>query len=244
MLAGSPQYLMVQRKDSLCYVEFIRGKYSLQNRGYINKLLSNMTVEERVRLRTLDFDTLWSNFWRTDQHMTFAKEYEQSKRSFDTLRRGYKLRAAGSEHQQLVDFSLDVAIATTTSPHTETEFGFSKGRRNINESDLRCACREFTEETGLGMDRIAILCAVKPFDEIFTGSNKVRYKHVYYLAKTRDDRTDLPRLDTMQQKEIRSVGWYDFDGVMCRIRAEHVERQEMFKLVHAWVVNHEARWFD
>jgi ADP-ribose pyrophosphatase YjhB (NUDIX family) len=241
MLAGSPQYLMVQRKDSLCYVEFIRGKYSLQNRGYISKLLSNMTADERGRLRRDEFDTLWSSFWQTEHHTTYAKEYELSKRSFDTLRRGYKLRTAGS--LQLVDFSLDVALTTTTSPHTETEFGFPKGRRNINESDIRCACREFTEETGLGMDRVSLVYTVKPFEEIFTGSNKVRYKHVYYMGRARDDRTaDLPRMDATQQKEIRAVGWHDYDGVMCRIRREHVERQELFKRVHAWVMNHEARW--
>ena len=32
-------YLMVQRKDSLCYTEFIRGKYDVKNIKYIRKLL-------------------------------------------------------------------------------------------------------------------------------------------------------------------------------------------------------------
>lgn len=41
-----PMYLMVQRKDSVAYVEFIRGKYDLSNKTYIEKMFRNMTLEE------------------------------------------------------------------------------------------------------------------------------------------------------------------------------------------------------
>jgi 8-oxo-dGTP pyrophosphatase MutT (NUDIX family) len=234
-----PEYLVVQRKDSLCYVEFIRGKYSLPNRGYILKLLSNMTQSERERLRTQEFDLLWYGFWQTDQTRTFMKEYEQSKTRFNMLRSGYYLRSV--ETGAVVFFDMATALAETSSEFTEPEFGFPKGRRNINESDLRCACREFREESGIDLHNINMLPNVKPFDEVFTGSNRVRYRHVYYLAKLRRDEAPpapagvLRQLDSQQQREIRAIGWFHYEDVLARIRPENVERREMFRRVHQWI---------
>lgn len=243
---AAPEYMLVQRKDSLSYVEFVRGKYSLQNRGYILKLLANMTHAERERLRGSSFDQLWYGFWQTDHSRTFMKEYEQSSARYETLRRGYLLRSAGPEPPQLVHFDLQSALAASAPPrYDETEWGFPKGRRNINESDLRCACREFREETGVDVSDIHIMSHVKPFEEIFTGSNKVRYRHVYYLAhlKQRAAQAASPcrAPDAMQMREISTVGWFDYDGVCERIREENVERREMFRRVHNWVMLNDAQ---
>ena len=41
---------MVQRKDTLGFVEFMRGKYNIDNVEYIEKLLSIMTYNERKKL--------------------------------------------------------------------------------------------------------------------------------------------------------------------------------------------------
>lgn len=239
--AGVPEYLLVQRKDSLCYVEFLRGKYLLQNRGYIMKLLSNMTQCERDRIAVGDFDALWYDFWQSDQTRSFVKEYEQSKARFKTLYEGYHLRTTAGTGD-VVFFRLATALADTTSGFDETEWGFPKGRRNINETDLRCACREFKEETGVDVGCIHVLGNVKPFEEVFNGSNRVRYRHVYYLAhlKNRISSAPPPVMDAAQQREIRNVAWFDADGVYARIRPENVERREMFKRVHNWVMYNEC----
>ena len=42
------EYLMICRKDSLGYVEFIRGKYPLYNKEYILTLINEMTVKEII----------------------------------------------------------------------------------------------------------------------------------------------------------------------------------------------------
>lgn len=247
-----PQYLMVQRKDSLCYVEFVRGKYNLQNRGYILKLLSNMTAHERERLCTNSFDELWYGFWQCDHTRSYMKEYEQSSSRFATLKSGYYLRPCSDPSgEHLEQFSLQQALGATTPTHDETEYGFPKGRRNINETDMRCACREFKEETGMDMASICVISNVRPFEEVFTGSNRVRYRHVYYLARQaeagehwgeeeeEDPVSESSRLTAglspAQQREVRSVGWYDADGVLQRIRHENLERREMFRRVHAVV---------
>ena len=54
---------MIRRKDSLGFVEFVRGKYPLTNREYILNILNEMTVEERDRVKTKTFDELWDSLW-------------------------------------------------------------------------------------------------------------------------------------------------------------------------------------
>ena len=56
--------IMVERKDSLSYIEFLRGKYKTPlNYEYIQLLISRMTKEETKKLLSFDFDTLWEKLW-------------------------------------------------------------------------------------------------------------------------------------------------------------------------------------
>lgn len=228
------EFLLVQRKDSLCYVEFIRGKYSLQNRGYVSRLLSNMTHGERTRLLTLSFDDLWCNFWKDDRSKRFMNEYNQSRTRFEALRTGFGLRTAASG--EIVDVDLASLISTSAPGYEETEWGFPKGRRNIDESDIDCAMREFTEETGvLGTDVLSVR-PFKAFEETFVGSNKVRYRHVYYVFEAisqdllqGEEGSGPPRpVSIHQSREISRVAWFTRDEVLARIRVSNVERREMF----------------
>ena len=57
------RYLLICRKDSLGYVDFIRGKYSLYNKNYILNMMTQMTVHEKNKLRTLTFDAIWKDLW-------------------------------------------------------------------------------------------------------------------------------------------------------------------------------------
>ena len=247
-----PEYVMVQRKDSLSFVEFIRGKYNLQNRGYILRLLINMTQEERAHLHTMQFDELWHGFWQSDHSCGFIKEYEQSKNMFRLLQEGYLVRGCGKRRVPPTFFSLKTALSATSSQavYTETEYGFPKGRRNINETDISCACREFSEETGLIIDDME-MCNGElstPYEEIFIGSNHTRYRHVYYIACPKrsvqhsgawSEPGNQPRkvLDPVQSREIKTVGWFDAESVLDRIRPENEERRDMFKHIDKVIVS-------
>jgi 8-oxo-dGTP pyrophosphatase MutT (NUDIX family) len=248
---------MVQRKDSLCFVEFVRGKYSLQNRMYLLRLLSNMTPGERASIECKNFDALWNGFWQTDHNRTFIKEFEQSRCKFSMLVHGYCLRPVGGSAGNLIQVSLDGLLAATSSARDGPEYGFPKGRRNINESDMRCACREFREETSMRAHDIHLLQGVVPFEEVFTGSNKVRYRHVYYVAVLAacSDRVvhdglnvrallgghDVEVTDAVQRREVRALGWFNSSGVHTRLGPDSVERHHMFSHLHAWVMGNLLR---
>ena len=173
------QYLMVQRKDSLSYVEFIRGKYTVDQKAYLLKLFSNMTIEERTGLATLTFDVLWKSLWQSETCKSFVREYNEAKSKFEMLRQGYIMKNTKNE---VYYFDIDYIVNNTVCNVYESEWGFPKGRRNINEPDFACAVREFKEETGIQPKHIRVIGQIKPLEEVFSGTNKVRYKHVYYVA--------------------------------------------------------------
>lgn len=231
-LDGDPEFLLVQRKDSLCYVEFIRGKYTLTNRPYISHLLSNMTHDERYRLLCMSFDELWCNFWQDDRSKRFLNEYNQSRSRFDALRDGF-FDVVG-ERVQLASL-----LSISAPGFFETEWGFPKGRRNIDESDSDCALREFSEETGLLKDDVLHLHHSTLFEETFVGSNKVRYRHIYYIYTVQShdllagaEGSSPPRPCSIHQsREIRRVAWFGRDQVLERIRPANTERREMFQRI-------------
>jgi 8-oxo-dGTP pyrophosphatase MutT (NUDIX family) len=224
-----PKYLLVQRKDSLSYVEFIRGKYSLENKNYILKLLTNMTDTERHRLATCpDFETLWKQLWQVKSCNSHYKEYQESRQRFMTIKKGYYLRNGESKYF----INLDICLQSTDAALKETEWGFPKGRRNVNESDIACALREFQEETGISTKFIAYLNTFKPFEEVFCGSNYVRYKHVYFTAVLRKNTLPYSAATGHCCKEIKRTQWFSYEEVLNRLPEGNIERRELFRRVH------------
>lgn len=253
---------MVQRKDSLSYVEFMRGKYDLRNVKYIMQLVSNMTEDERKKLETGDFDALWKGVWSVTTGRNFEREHQDSKRKFQILSNGYVLKTqpaarnslcietSNSNESQDADneqtfVSLQQLLQTTKSALCETEWGFPKGRRNFSdEDDKRCAMREFREETGMQLRNIKFIKNMKPFEEVFSGTNSVRYKHVYYVCKfcpwtTSDTCSSMVNPKNKQQmKEIKDVQWFNYSEAQNKIPSSNVERRELLKRINNVIVKY------
>ena len=236
-----PEYLMVQRKDSLSYVEFMRGKYDLQNITYISKLFTNMIEEERNQIVNNDFETLWTSLWSTTSGKNFMKEYVNSKEKFNKLKNGYLIKSKDTRDDEVLIVNIDLIISTTRSNLHETEWGFPKGRRSFSdEDDKRCALREFREETGIHLKSVR-LSKDKPFEEVFSGTNKIRYKHVYYIAKY----SQLPYSENYelfnpnnkcQAREIKDVRWFKYNDCQNKISETNIERKELFKRVNNMIL--------
>ena len=254
---------MVQRRDSLSYVEFLRGKYKLNNREYLMRLFTNMTPEERDRISDSTFEQLWSGMWSRkyegesvataaptcgreeprNHTKAFNREWREAAEKFTTLKKGYYIITADGDK---VFMDIQWILENTVSEQPETEWGFPKGRRNINEDDMKCALREFREETGLSPSLIRVTRDIKPIEEVFTGSNNVRYKHVYYIAKYSPtyyrghvSTLERPLYDpenTMQTKEVRDVRWFTYQEAQQRIRGSNVERKELFKRLNQLLI--------
>lgn len=221
------EYLMIQRKDSLCFMEFIRGKYELKNTNYIRQLLSGMTQQERQILLCTQFEELWNHVWYQPNIPRHTTEFNQAKTKFITLKKGF--------YQENKYINMQYLIQSSTSTSIEPEWGFPKGRRRIREEDVHCALREFSEETGLQQSDVKLDKSFNPYEEIFYGTNFILYRHVYYVGCIETYGSKSILVDTTnvnQAREVRSIEWFTYDEAVNHIREHNKERKDIFKQIN------------
>ncbi len=203
--AGKKEYLMIRRKETLGFIDFLRGKYAVCNLSYIDNMVKQMTVQEKEMLRNWEFDDLWRHTWRQEPRNT--GEEVSSREKFNTL------RASGK---------LDELLNNTLNPvWHEPEWGFPKGRRENGETDLECALREFQEETGLEPENI--IENIMPFEEIFMGSNHKAYKHKYFIMQMNYSNDNL----NVDENEVSAIRWMSFADCMAVLRNYNLERRKI-----------------
>ena len=219
------KYLMVQRKDTLGFVEFMRGKYNLENLRYLYKLFKIMTKKERDGIVSSDFDTLWDNLWMKKQTSQYHNEYDSSKKKFNILKKGIKVKSE--------KITLETINNLVPINWYEPEWGFPKGRRNVRESDRDCALREFMEETGLKKHDYHVRDELGVFNELFSGTNNIRYKHIYYIAEANPefcaDKFEIDVNNFSQVSEISNINWWNFTEALKKIRSYNNEKKKYWK---------------
>ncbi len=216
---GQLQILMVQRKDSLRFVEFVRGKYNISDIEYLKQIFMNITPEEQALILRSEFHELWQHVWGSPNPKSYRNDFEQSQLKFNELK-----SMPGKDGKSL----LQELIESSKSIWDEPEWGFPKGRRNRFEDDLKCAIRETEEETGLHKHQLNIFENVEPLSETFYGDNKVYYCHKYFLAMTNGP-CDVKVIETnpLMVREIRAIRWVSVDEAIKLIRPENVEKREI-----------------
>lgn len=84
---NSAEYLIIQRKHSLGYIEFIRGRYDINNTESILHLILQMTPSEIECLKTQSFKDIWEEVWKkTSYNKLYIKEMEESMEKFNMLK--------------------------------------------------------------------------------------------------------------------------------------------------------------
>lgn len=231
------EYLLIQRRDSIGFVELLRAKYKLSDLDYISQQVAGITQQERDKLLALSFEALWVGLWgTTGETRQYRQEYEQAKAKFESLREGY------THDDKTVSFKM--LFETIPVQWSTPEWGFPKGRRNAGETDLVCAMREFQEETGLSQREVHVFPGVEPFKETFMGNNKIRYSHIYYLAWISPETSVVLKEDnpTMTQ-EVGNIEWLSYDAAMKRIRPVNQEKKDVLAKVHTMLTSTAAEEF-
>ena len=205
------EYLMIRRRHTLGFVDFIRGKYAVDNTYYIANMIYQMTNEEKEHLKTKEFDEIWASIWGDDSESHHKNERIISCEKFN------QLRSANG---------LNNLIEASTTSWDEQEWGFPKGRKNYNETDLDCAIREFNEETGFEIDKRNIVQNISPFEETFCGSNYKSYKHKYFLMFV-----DFQQLKPFHNYEISDMRWMGYQECVLAIRPYNLEKKRMISNV-------------
>ena len=201
-------FLFVRKKNSIEYIEFIKGKYNVYNEYSYVKLLSYITLDELQILKNSNFIDLWNNLWNVKENnkslnIKYENEYINSKDKFEKI-----------------DKSIYEKIKIT---YNEPEWGFPKGKKNKYESNLDCALREFNEETGI--NKIIVLNSIIPINEIFYGTNNIKYKHIYYISLSNDNNNIIDKSYLNECDEISDIEWYNYESSNVIIRSYHIKKK-------------------
>ena len=215
-LENNIEIFIIKRKDTLSFVDFMRGKYSIEDKNYIKNLLNNMTTNERNYILNNDFDTIWQYLWNYNTNNSYKNEEKTSKIKFTILKQGYS--------NILENYNLKSLIDLCDKNYKEPEWGFPKGRRNYQEKDIICGLREFEEETGYNKNDIILINNIVPYEEIFSGSNYKSYKHKYFVGIIVDN--SQPKND-YQIYEITEIKWIQIDEVNTYIREYNYEKKKI-----------------
>jgi 8-oxo-dGTP pyrophosphatase MutT (NUDIX family) len=214
------EYLLIQRKDSISFIEVIRGKYSLTDYEYIKKTMAGMTAIERERILKESYDELWENLWGPckDGINNYRHEKEQGRQKLDALRSGTP--------------SLESILKECGTPFQTPEWGFPKGRKNVNETQQTCALRETWEETNIKPAQIVIINNMDPITEIFTGSNNIQYCHKYYIGYTvhgigEETVEAASKTNEHIKREVGDIRWCSLDAALSLIRKENPEKRDV-----------------
>jgi len=188
-----PKIVMIQRKDSLCYIEIIRGKYDIYDTKKLKLLLDRISQDELENIKNVEFDILWKNLWLIEDinETKYMKEYNNSKRLFQMLK---------------CDIEINDYIKDKISEFEKSEWEFPKGKKNKNEKNFECAMRELEEETNIKSADYELVENILPIIENFIGENDIRYRNVYYIGICKNtDNIQINKDNIHQKNEISNV---------------------------------------
>jgi 8-oxo-dGTP pyrophosphatase MutT (NUDIX family) len=222
---GERQYLMIRRKDTLGYIDFMRGKYNGNDEFYIINMIKQMTEEERTNLLTKSFEFLWGNLWNIHENESVEISKQYKAEECGSRKKFHLLKESGALETM-------VKKAGEDPIWSEPEWGFPKGRRNYQEKDYECALREMKEETGFSAEWMNNIKNILPFEEIFTGSNYKSYKHKYYLVYLEDTKTNMKdSLTNFDHGEVSAMEWKNYQECIGCIRPYNIEKLRMLQRV-------------
>ena len=262
------EYLLIRRRDTLGFIDFMRGKYSVYDKSYIVNMIVQMTVDEKQRILTQPFGNIWRELWGGEPgnlNVQYRNEEQISRDKFNTLRSGVLLKH---------DFyTLETLVQTTMQDHSPTqvvspcsgnssnaylcesgllhknnnnntsvweyaEWGFPKGRRNYQEKDYDCAVREFCEETGY----------TRSADKLVSIQNIMPFEEIFMGSNYKSYKhkyylTYMPyeesiRECAVQSSEVSCAEWKTYEDCMASIRHYNVEKKRVLENVHQTILQY------
>lgn len=215
------KFLIIEKKHSLNYIEFIRGKYEKNDTQKLIKMFKLMSNSEIEILKIKNFPELWNNLWRkTAKKKIYQKEFNDSKDKFEYL---------------IKNNILD-ELLTIKSQYNTPEWELPKGRKNLNEKNIECAIREIKEETNIDNSLYNILNITDSFQNIFFGTNNILYKHIYYLSIFNND-INLILKDFKSNKEVNSIKLVTVDKLKKYIRGYNTSKIELLNNIFLFLIN-------
>lgn len=220
------KFILIKRKNSLCFVEFMRGRYYFDNLQYIHTMVSKMSIDEQVSLLKNSFNDLWCRMWNIETiNKSHTVEYSASYIKFNKIVDGV---TCYFNKKIPVFTTLAQIISNNKSIYGEPEWEIPKGRKNSKEDELDCSNREFFEETNISADRYSMVFAENHLTEKYIGSDGVAYKNNYFLAELNNINDDIKLDNTKSQlKEVSGIKLVSYNEAMRLIRDYSIVKKDI-----------------
>ena len=216
---NSIKFLLVNRRHSLNYIDFIRGNYHINDIDKINNMCSLMSTDEINMIKTNSFTTLWYNLWLKNAYKKkYLEEMNLSKKKFTTL----------------IESGI---LDNIKSEYSSTEWEIPKGRKNLNETNLHCAMREFDEETSLCDKDYNILSCLDSIHDVFIGTNNKEYKHIFYTALYNNNNYINNNYINYKNNEIEEVRWCKWSELNDLIRPYNKNKINILTNIFLFILN-------
>lgn len=193
------RFILVERKDTIEYLSLIQGNYPDREPAKslkINEYVLKLTCKERQNLVFASWHELWK---------TAGSERRDSQKA--------KVKFFLNDWKHIESLSV--------CRYGEADYIMPKGRLQCGETQLECAIREFSEETGYKKNCLDF-SETKNFvkTENFIGSDGKSYRNVFFLAKIKENSLIDKSLETVpqQKKEVQNVGWFTLNESLTLLR--------------------------
>ena len=211
------KYLLICRRNTIGFVQFIRGKYVTSDIAYIIKLFNVMTYNEIEIIQNKDFSYLWEYLWLDKFYSstldTVRKDYDSAEKKFTQIKKGIM--------NDNILHNINFFIKNKLEFYKEPEWGFPKGRRNIKDQyNKDTAIREFAEETNISVDFLTFIEEPSKLVEEYKSYDNIEYKNTYYLAKYIGEKCkfEIDINNKEQFTEVSNINFYTLDECADKIR--------------------------
>ena len=229
--------LLIERRNSLSYIEFIRGKYkNHMNIEYIQYLINHFTKYEKEYIIKNEFDKLWKDLWinMNTINSKIKREYKNSEILFNKLKDGFFM------NDKYINLNQLICESKNEYEYEYNEWEIPKGRRENHESNRECAIREFEEETNIKFQDYQIIDNILPLIEDYISTNNVHYRHIYYIAKliTNDIEIEVNENNDNQKIEVKDIKWLNENECNQYIREYDKHKRKIIRTFYDWLNNY------
>jgi len=201
-----PRFLLIERRNSIAFVEFAHGRYALDNVQYIKLLFSQMTVDELCMIHgTADYASIVEKVRGTAPRL--PPYYGGGRLRFEVMKNGYFTSSGLLVTANSLIESVRPLVERTSV------WELPKGRRLCNESALTCAMRELGEETSIDRRHFRISSSQDSLKEEFVSYNGISYRSVFYVAECimGADLVAATEASFVQNREVSRIRWASLD---------------------------------
>lgn len=258
-IEGKLHILMVKKKYTYAFFEFVFCKYPKFDKIKLEKLFNSMTYQEKTDILEMDFDKLWRKIVINvpDDPRSLSKKSKLKRvigkpigvdildndvNNLTTKEKEYQIYSSKKQRflELIDDGGRKLKELIHQSKSADPIWEIPKGRPEPNEKPADTAMREFNEETFGTIDNYRILYDLNPVKINYVIMDCL-YTNEYFIALA--DEEWIPHFEYNcyeNNREVEELRWITFDEIKYLNRGQHTYKRmiNLFSSVSKLVKKH------